>query len=345
VLGVGIAVIGIRRARVRRLLGVLPITFVVGFAISRWSVLELPGATMVAIANNGLLTVLVWWAFEQLLRLKARGFLPDELLHVVFCWLVLTAFVALFARSEWPPRLLWMILLPGAFSTATLVAALHHGSSRARADPPKRLLLLRVFGHPRDRQRLLDVLHDSWGRVGTIDLVVGVDVAARTLNALALQDFLLGRIARQIIASRTHLIARVAQADHVLALDGRYATHEFLCLPAVWQETVALLADAADVVLLDFRGFQRRNQGAAFELSLVVQRVPLARIVLLIDAKTDINEIAAIMHVARSRLAADSPNFGAPDASLTVMHSSKWSEDADAVVSRVFGAAYCASAG
>src|SRR5688572_28303842 len=55
------------------------------------------------------------------------------------------------------------------------------------ARTPKRLLLLRTFNQPAARGQLLNVLDDSWRRVGRIDLVVGTDLAIRTLGPLVLE--------------------------------------------------------------------------------------------------------------------------------------------------------------
>ena len=107
------------------------------------------------------------------------------------------------------------------------------------------MLLLRVFGAPAVRRHLLDVLDDSWRHVGSIDIVVGVDVAVQTLGAVALQDFLLGRMDRLIVTSIGDVDVRRSATVNA-AVDGRYPINEFLCLASVWQAVVARLVDAAD---------------------------------------------------------------------------------------------------
>jgi hypothetical protein len=337
VLGTALAVREIRQRAVIRLLGLLTALFVVS-QVARWREFALPAAIMTGIAFNGLVTILIWWAFQGFLRLKSRGHLPDQVLHLVFCWLVLTAFVGLSAGIE--RQSLYLVAVPAVASTSTLVFLLRAVGARGGATTPKRMLLLRVFSQATARRRLLDVLDDSWRRVGGIDTVVGVDLALRTMNALALQDFLLGRLGRQMVTSTADLTGRLARVESRRAIDGRYPVNEFLCLPHVWQETVATLVHTADIVLMDLRGYTPHHRGATFELSLVVERVPVVRVVVLVDESSDIDALSAVMESTWSRLPANSPNHGVHDPTISVVRCSKVLADADAIVSRVFAAAY-----
>ena len=191
-LGIAIAVREIRRGAVRRVVILLGSVFVIG-ALATWLTNFLLATAVVAgIGFNGLLTILVWWAFSGFLRLKSKGILPDEVLHVALCWLALTVFLAIFSPTESAsqiPRL----LLPATLAIVALFLLLQRARHGRLTVEHKRMLLLRVFGAPAVRRRLLDVLGDSWRHVGSIDIVVGVDVAVQTLGAVALQDFLLGR--------------------------------------------------------------------------------------------------------------------------------------------------------
>src|SRR5262249_12090313 len=161
-----------------------------------------------------------------------------------------------------------MLLVPFALATVLLFSALHRQRGRAAAMVPKRLMLLRTFGHGALRRRLLHTLDETWRYVGSIDLVVGVDVAAATIDALALEDFLVGRIDRQFIRSVGDLSERLQRPIGPRAINGRYPLNDLHCSSGVWRDVVARLVVDADVILLDLRGFQATNRGASFELAL-----------------------------------------------------------------------------
>lgn len=295
-------------------------------------VLAVVGSTGV----NGLLTLVAWWAIGWFVKVKQRGVLPDEMLHFMICLLVPTIF---------PPAggdLSASLWLPFAGSIAVLWAIASLRRHRARRVNPKRMLLLRVFGPARIRNWLLDALDDTWRRVGTVDLVVGLDVALRTMSALSLENFLLGRAHRQFLAAepdvRRHLDTALSQRP---ALDGRYPLNEWYCLPDIWPHVVDSLARAADVVLMDLRGFGEANRGVMFELSLLMRRVPLERVVFLADARTDQRVLSLVLRDAGTKLPLDSPNAGAPDLRVDVLRCSGAREaDADAVANALFAAAW-----
>ena len=91
---------------------------------------------------------------------------------------------------------------------------------------------------------------------------------------------------------------RLARLPRRAALDGRFPLNEVHCEPDVWRTVVTALADRADVVLMDLRALRSRNQGALFELRMAIQRVELARIVLLADPSTDEGELAQVVEKA-----------------------------------------------
>jgi hypothetical protein len=336
--GVAVAAAGIRRRAVRSLIVLSTATFIAG-AVAGWaSHFALVTAAISGIGFNALLTVAVWWAFRGFLRLKSRGVVPDDLLHLGLCWVTLTVFVGIFTRTESASQVP-LVLTPVVASTTMLVWQLWRQRRRRPSIAHKRLLLLRVFGAPSARRRLLDLLDESWRHVGSVDIVVGVDVAVQTLGAVALQDFLLGRIDRQVVTSTADLDAR-ADGTPRAALDGRYPVNEFLCLANVWQTVVARLADAADVVLMDLRGFQASNGGAAFELSLIVQRVPLSKIVLMMDDGTDAGHVAGVVNRAWAARPPLTPNREQLEPRIAVVEYRRRSDANEDVLRRVFAAAY-----
>jgi hypothetical protein len=186
-------------------------------------------------------------------------------------------------------------------------------------EPPKRLLFLRVYAAPDKRERLLDILDDSWRRMGRIDLIGGTDLAMRTLRSLMLEYFLLRRIDAEFLKTAADVDARVARLRTDLEADLRYPINEIYCYADAWQAAVMKLAPAADVVLLDLRGFTRANSGCAFELSNVIWHVPLPRVVVLTDSTTDDNALREVALEAWAAHPSDSPNAGTPDPLLRIL--------------------------
>jgi hypothetical protein len=343
VLGIVVAVRQIRRGVRPGFIALLTALVAVGIAGTVFDRISLVSATIAGVGLNGLLTVLVWWLFSGFLQLKIRGFLPDEVLHVGLCWLVLSVFLATFSltdRSGVP-----VLVLPLAASLTTLAWILRKQRRHAVLSP-QRMLLLRVFGRGGVQRRLLDLLDDTWRRAGRLDVVVGVDVAMVTLGALALQDFLLGRIDRQFVTRREEVTSRITQLPHRLAIDGRYPLNELHCLPGVWKQVVTALSSSADVVLLDLRGLQPANRGALFELALVIERVRLSQIVLLTDNRTDAALLTRVVQEAWSALPDGSPNVGLSRPRLRLVRCAGVSIRDIAIIRReVFAAAGCGAVG
>lgn len=152
---------------------------------------------------------------------------------------------------------------------------------------PKRLLLLRVFGVRAKRERLLDVLDDTWRRVGRIDLIAGSDLAMRTFGSLTLEAMLLRRTDARYLQAATEVRDAISRLRSRLEGDLRWPVNELYCYAAAWPEAMMRLAEAADVIVLDLRGYTEKNVGCTFELAWSVQSVPLERLVVLVDAVTD----------------------------------------------------------
>jgi hypothetical protein len=68
------------------------------------------------------------------------------------------------------------------------------------------------------------------------------------------------------------------------------------------------LAQAADVVLMDLRGFTPQNQGCRYELQQLLDFVALERVVVLIDARTSRDFIESTLQNLWRTSRADSPN-------------------------------------
>lgn len=177
VVGIAVAVRQIRRGVRRGFVLSLAAMSILGFVWSSYFRFSFIGGVIGGIGNQGLLTLVTWRLFLRFLHMKERGRLTDEVLHFSLCWFVLTAFLPAIANTGWTS--FPFVVLTFVAYAVVLFLLLRHQGRRLAPGPPARLLLLRVFAQEPVRNRLLDVLDDSWRRVGRVDLIVGADLAIR----------------------------------------------------------------------------------------------------------------------------------------------------------------------
>jgi hypothetical protein len=91
---------------------------------------------------------------------------------------------------------------------------------------------------------------------------------------------------------------------------------------------------------MDLRGFTRKNQGCVIELTLVVQHIPLSRIVLLTDASSDYQALEHVAQAAWAQLPPKSPNADLREPVLTILNASRWINESR---SALFELLLCAS--
>ena len=171
-------------------------------------------------------------------------------------------------------------------SIATLAAWGLRGWLAPRGAPPT-LLVLRVFQQDAAVETLFDRVIERWRLTGNTVLIAGTDLISRTLDPDDLFTFLNGRLGERFIASPAQVPQRLADFDLQPDPDGRYRVNECYCFDGTWQAALAALVQRADVVLMDLRGFQARNQGCRHELGVLATAAHLQRVVLLFDASTD----------------------------------------------------------
>jgi hypothetical protein len=292
--GIGLAAWQIRRGLPKGSLVLMFGLMLAGTVLGRLAGFTFASGVMTGVGFNGLITLATWWLFERFVRFRENGHLPDEVFHYGFAWLGLAILLPKYTGVlAWP----WSVI-PFVACCVTLQRLLRRGQQRAATRVPRRLLLLRPFNNGRLRSALLDALDRSWRRFGTLDLVVGGDLAVRTVSGPVLESVLLGTMRRHFLRRIDEVHERLARLPRRVALDGRFPLNEVHCDPAVWQAVVTALADEADVVLMDLRGMGARNRGALFELRMAVQRVELSRIVLLADSRTDERALAEVAEEA-----------------------------------------------
>ena len=177
--------------------------------------------------------------------------------------------------------------------------------------PEARLLYLRVFGSARRAERLFDLLAARWRHAGSIQLISATDIAREQYEPDEFLDFLNRKLANAYITTEDDLNQRLDALQKRPDPDGRYRVHEFFCRADTWQRTVSTLGAASTLVIMDLRGFTADNRGVIFELSVLIDEVPLNRVALLIDRSTDEPRLRLTLTDLWERVHPQSPNAGA----------------------------------
>ena len=190
-------------------------------------------------------------------------------------------------------------------------------------EPPRTLLLLRVFGFARRSQRLFDDLGQRWRYLGPISLIAGTDLAYATIEPHEFYDFLSGRLSRAFVKDQEDLESRLSKSDPVADPDGLFRIQDFYCHDDTWRMTVARLARDADAVFMDLRGFTAGNCGCIWEIEFLVHLVPIGRVVLLVDKTTDVPLLERTLAVSWQKIAADSPNATLQKPAVRLLRASR----------------------
>lgn len=230
----------------------------------------------------------------------------------------------------------WKLVTAAGFRLAGLglraPAAAGHEAAHGQARAPA-LLLLRVFALGARSERLFDALGKRWLRIGNIDMIAGPDLATTAVEPHEFLDFVGGRLSRQFVRDEADLAQRFAARALGPDPDGRHRVNEFFCHDDTWRPTMLRLATAADVVLMDLRGFSPQNQGCRYELQQLLDFVPLERVVVLIDADAARNFIEGTLEALWRASRADSPNRSAMPARVRLLE-----DRGDATVARLVDA-------
>jgi hypothetical protein len=222
----------------------------------------------------------------------------------------------------------WGVVIALALHMLTLHLLMIRIYLRREPLTTKRLLLLRVFGRPNEREDLLDDLDDTWRRIGAVDLLAASDVASRTLESRMLEAFLLRRGRDQFLRTEAEVHQRIEQRSSRIEGDARYPVDPFFCHESVWWAAFIGLAEKTTVVMMDVRGFTTDKQGCVRELAYLLQH-PLRQVVFIADAFSD---LPALDQMARTAGVKED---------LTVLEFSKRSnEDRHALFELLLNAAF-----
>jgi hypothetical protein len=265
--------------------------------------------TFYQLAGMVLFAPLAWLFIGRICRRYQAKRFGDQTLAFDSIWLLQTLWLCGLSTSQKP----WGWAGIGALAAYKLITwmGLRPIARAASARKPARLLLLRVFGFRRRTERFFDLLSARWRYAGPIELISAPDLAGHTIDPGEFMDFLSGRLRRRFIIERGDLDRRFAETDDRPDPDGRYRVNEFFCGNDAWQPVVRRLMSKSDLVVMDLRGFTLKNQGCLFEMHSLIDIVPVARIVLLVDQTTDGSLLKETIAEHWRHTGEDSPNVGA----------------------------------
>ncbi len=182
------------------------------------------------------------------------------------------------------------------------------------------LLLLRVFSLGKRSERLFDVLAMYWRYIGNIRLIAGPDLATSTMEPHEFMEFLSGKLARQFIDNGQSLDLRIAEMDLAPDHDGQFRVNDFFCYDDTWRMVLSRLVNESDIVLMDVRGFSARNAGCIFEISELINVMPLGQVLFIIDGTTDETFLRQVLMQAWENMKSTSPNRRSQSGPLRLFH-------------------------
>jgi hypothetical protein len=252
--------------------------------------------------------VVAWLGLLWIARRYRRMQLSDQTFLFDALWLSVSFFVSVYLMGDHNQFRYLLGLLPFALYKITVGYGLKRLAVRAEPLPKVRLLFLRVFGSSSRSEKLFDLLAARWRYAGSIQLMSATDVARGRFEPDEFLDFLSGRLASAFISTGADLDRRLAGLDLRCYPDGRYRVNEFFCRVDTWQQTVTRLMAQSDLVAMDLRAFTSERKGSIFELSALIDKVPLHRVVLLIDQTTDAPLLTQTLADLWQKMDPQSPN-------------------------------------
>jgi hypothetical protein len=180
---------------------------------------------------------------------------------------------------------------------------------------PYRLLMLRVFGSP-SYEDLIELIK-PWRRVGVIQHLEGFDTIGASPEAI--KAVKAGRIEDILVETKEQVERELSALS--LAPDDEllFERQAFQCTDTTWQLAVRGMLDGADAVVMDLSSLSPTNQGCAWELGQLLDRVPLSRVTLLVNDSTDLVCLQTILDAAARRISSKSPNREDSQASWQVV--------------------------
>ena len=224
---------------------------------------------------------------HQVAALNQQGKLSEQELFLDTWWLIYTIIQSIIFALGFQSLFLGLFVLL-SFALYWLVKRMGFAWIPAPSAPPRRLLLLRVFGNSRRSERLFGQLQQAWNPIGVIELIAGTDLALHQVSPLDFISFLTGHLGNRFEGSVNNAVANLSKSSERLK-DGSYPIHQYLCLSDKWHDTMRVLSFYCDAIVVDLREFNRERQGIRQELKTLSQEFRKRLVVFVIDSSTDLS--------------------------------------------------------
>ena len=183
-------------------------------------------------------------------------------------------------------------------------------------EPALNLLALRVFNSPSFND-FLDFT-SNWQHLGTRQRLDGPMTAGQKTEDLL--NYVTGHIERSIISDPADAERAIAafrfQPDRSL----RFPVNSMQCSNETWQDVFERLLDGSDVVVMDSSVFTKDRAGSAYEISRLMQRIELSRVVFLISDHTDEQALDDVLEQSCKATNPDSVNRQDGPPLVTLLH-------------------------
>ena len=246
-------------------------------------------------------------------QLSDQTFLFDAL------WLAVSLWICVYLMGDGERFRYLLGFLPFVCYKAVVGYGLVRLRKREGRRQAARLLYLRVFGSSHRTEKLFDLLAARWRYAGSIQLISATDVARGRFEPDEFLNFLNGRLGDAFVSSDADLRRRLEGLDVRPDPDGRYRVNEFFCHADTWKKTVRRLMAESDLLIMDLREFASERKGAIFELGAILDDVPLAHVVMLIDDTTNEPQLRTTLADLWKGVRPQSPNVGG-SARVRIIH-------------------------
>jgi hypothetical protein len=275
---------------------------------------------LVAIVVVGLLVFAIfgWLANGWIRRLYLAKRISDQSMALDSMWLLFAITQSVYLAFFGPAWFMAGLLAFAVYKVVVVSGMSLTAGSDAVSSGPVRLLFLRVFSLGRRSEQTFDYVSSYWRHIGNVQMIAGPDLATTTIEPHEFLEYLSGRLSRAFVGDADAFDARTRSLDEAQDLDGRFRVNDFFCYDDTWRMVVSRLAARSDAVFLDARGFSASNAGVAYELSELVNAVPLNRVVLAYDRTTDAQYLHRTIDRLWSDMAASSPNRSVAEPFLTL---------------------------
>jgi hypothetical protein len=185
------------------------------------------------------------------------------------------------------------------------------------AQKPLRFLALWVFNFSGNLATILSTTGLIWQFLGSTQYLRGGGFTVDIRSVLSKRD-------TGLVDTPKELKAALQEFHYTPIWSGRYKVNSVLCGDAVWKLALHTLLRETDVVVMSLMGFTPTNQGCRYELSLLVDRLSMQRVLFLVDPTTDLDFLIDTLRQSWEMMAVDSPNQAGTTGPIRIFRITMW---------------------